>query len=142
MAVQVVAEEQFTPVAALVPKWTLVCLGTKPLPRMVTAVPPAVGPVAGVMSVTKGDEMYRKLTALLVPPGLVTVTPTMPIPGGLVAVHLVAEAQFMLAAGVAPKLIVVGPSAVVRLAPLIVTTVPPAAGPSDGLMLVTVGARA
>ena len=73
------------------------------------------------------------------PPGVVTVTSTVPLPAGAVAVIWVALTTVTLVALVAPNLTAVAP---VKLVPVIVTTVPPAVGPAVGLMVVTVGAAA
>ena len=73
----------------------------------------------------------------LVPPGVVTVTLTVPVPRGDVAVTLVELVTWNLAASVPLKVTI---AASVKLVPVIVTTVPPAAGPVDGVTLVTVGA--
>ncbi len=75
----------------------------------------------------------------LVPPGVLTVTSTAPVPAGVVAVIAVALSTVNAAAGVPPKLIALAP---VKPVPVIVTLVPPAAGPDDGLTFVTVGAVA
>jgi hypothetical protein len=72
----------------------------------------------------------------LVPPGVVTVTSTTPEPAGAVAVIWVSELTVTLVAAVAPNLTDVAP---VKPVPVIVTTVPPAAGPEVGLMPVTLG---
>ena len=73
------------------------------------------------------------------PLGVVTVTSAVPEPAGLVAVICVGPSNEKLAAGVAPKLTAVAP---VKSVPVIVTLVPPAAGPDDGLTLVTAGGAA
>ena len=70
------------------------------------------------------------------PLGVVTVTSAMPAPAGEVAVICVGLTTEKLAAGVAPKLTALAP---VKSVPVIVTLVPPAAGPDDGLTPVTVG---
>lgn len=72
----------------------------------------------------------------LVPLGVVTVTSTVPLPGGEVAVIVVELTTETLVAAFGPKLTAVAP---VRFAPLIVTLVPPAAGPDDGLTPLTAG---
>ena len=70
------------------------------------------------------------------PPGVVTVTSTVPaLSAGEVAVIAVAESAVMMP-GVAPKLTA---EADERLAPLMVTEVPPAVGPLIGLIPVTEG---
>ena len=62
---------------------------------IVTAVPPVAGPVAGEMLVMVGAAgTYVNLspvTIALVPLGVVTLTSTVPVPAGEVAVRLVGE---------------------------------------------------
>ena len=72
-----------------------------------------------------------------VPPVVVTVTSTVPVPAGEVAVIDVAEFTVKPVALVAPNLTAVAP---VKLVPVIVTLVPPAVGPAVGEIEVTVGA--
>ena len=72
-----------------------------------------------------------------VPPAVVTLISTVPVPAGDVAVIEVAETNVKLAAGVAPKVTAVTP---VKLVPVTVTVVPPATGPAVGEIEVTVGA--
>ena len=72
-----------------------------------------------------------------VPFGAVTVTFTIPVPGGLSAVIEVSLTTVKFVAGVVPKSTAVAP---VKPVPVMVTNVPPDAGPDDGLMLVTTGA--
>jgi hypothetical protein len=72
----------------------------------------------------------------LVPAGVVTVTSTVPVPAGAVAVIWVAEFTAYVAA-VAPKRTAVAP---LNPVPVMVTVVPPASGPEVGLTPVTVGA--
>ena len=67
----------------------------------------------------------------LVPPGVVTVTWTVPaVPAGAVAVIWVALMTVKWWRLSAPNLTAVAP---VRLVPVIVTEVPPAVGPAAGL---------
>jgi hypothetical protein len=68
--------------------------------------------------------------------GVVTVTSTVPLPGGEVAVIEVEEFTVSLVAATVPKSTV---DPLVKLVPVIVTLVPPAAGPLLGRMPVTVG---
>ena len=75
------------------------------------------------------------LPVALVPPAVVMVTSTVPVPAGEVAVHEDAEQDTPVAA-VPPKATLPP----VRFDPFTVTAVPPAAGPLDGLIPVTVGA--
>ncbi len=72
-----------------------------------------------------------------VPPTVVTVRSTVPVPAGAVAVREVAETTVKEVAAAVPKLTAVAP---VRLVPVTVTLVPPAVGPLVGLTAVTVGA--
>ena len=72
-----------------------------------------------------------------VPPEVVTVTFTVPVPAGLSAVIEVALTEVRSVAGFVPKSTAVTP---VKPNPVIVTNVPPLAGPNVGLTLVTVGA--
>jgi hypothetical protein len=71
-----------------------------------------------------------------VPDGLVTVMSTVPLPGGAVAVIWVSLSSVKLLAAVDPNLTAVAP---LNALPVIVTVVPPAVGPEEGLMLVTAG---
>ena len=78
------------------------------------------------------------LSALLVglaPLGVVTVTSTVPaLSAGEVQVMEVSETTLTLVAAVTPKLTAVAP---VKPTPLMVTVVPPAAGPLLGLRPIT-----
>jgi hypothetical protein len=74
-----------------------------------------------------------------VPPGVATVTSTVPTPAGEVAVIEVAELTVKLAALVAPNFTAVAPD---NAEPVIVTEVPPVAGPAFGETDVTAGAAA
>ena len=71
-----------------------------------------------------------------VPPGVVTVISTVPVPAGLIAVIEVALLTVYEVAGVLPNLTAVAP---VKPVPVIATEVPPAAGPDVGDLPVTVG---
>ena len=73
----------------------------------------------------------------LVPPGVLTVTSTVPEPAGEVAVTCVGDSALSELALVEPNLTSLAP---VRFVPVIVTVVPPAAGPLVGSTLLTVGA--
>ncbi len=72
-----------------------------------------------------------------VPPTVVTLTVTAPVPAGDVAVICVAELTVKLAALVLPNCTAVAP---VKLVPVMTTLVPPVAGPDVGARPVTVGA--
>ena len=77
----------------MVPNVTVDAL-VNPVPVIVTAVPPAAGPLAGEMLVTVGAGIYVNLspvTIALVLPGVVTLISTVPLPAGEIAVRLVAE---------------------------------------------------
>ena len=125
-------------VPEVVPNLTAVA-PVNPVPVIVTAVPPAVDPLAGEMLVTVGAETYVNLspvTIALVLPSVVTLTSTVPAPAGDVAVRLVAELYVTLAATVPNATVDV----LVNPVPVMVTAVPPATGPLAGEMLVTIGA--
>jgi len=140
VAVIEVAETTTTFVAELAPNFTAVA-PVKLVPVMVTTVPPAAGPLVGLNAVTVGAATYVKLTTLVdVPPGVVTVTVAAPAtPAGEVAVIEVAELTTTFDAAFAPNFTAVAP---VKFEPVIVTDVPPAAGPLVGLSDVTVGRAA
>jgi hypothetical protein len=72
----------------------------------------------------------------LIPPGVVTVTSTVPAPAGEVAVICVALFIVNVVAAVAPNFTAVAP---VKFVPVMVTLVPPAVGPLVGFTDVTVG---
>ena len=138
-AVIVVSETTVKLVAGEVPKSTAVA-PVKAIPVIVTVLPPDSGPAVGLMLVTVGVAVYVNWSAgevADIPPGVVTVTSTTPVPGGSSAVIVVSETTVKLVAGVMPKSTAVAP---VKAVPVIVTVVPPVTGPSVGLMLVTVGA--
>jgi predicted N-formylglutamate amidohydrolase len=79
--------------------------------------------------------VYRSFALVpLVPPGVVTVTSTTPVPAGTVAAMLVGLLTVNVAA-FAPKLTALAP---VKLDPVIVANVP--FGPDPGLTPVTTGA--
>ena len=71
------------------------------------------------------------------PPGVVTVMLTVPVPAGEVALTCVAETTVKLEAAAVPKWTALAP---VRLVPVTVTTVPPAVEPLAGFNPLTVGA--
>ena len=72
-----------------------------------------------------------------VPPAVVTVTSTVPLPAGEVAVIDVAELTVRLVALLAPNFTAVAP---VKPAPVMVTDVPPSAVPEVGEIELTDGA--
>lgn len=76
--------------------------------------------------------------SLLVPLGVVTVTWTVPVPGGEVAPMRVSERTAKEGAGVAPKRTAVAP---VNPLPSTVTLAPPAVEPAAGETELTVGAE-
>ena len=80
--------------------------------------------------------MYSVL-ALLVPKAVVTSTLAVPaLPAGVVAVMVVAFTTVTAVAAMPPIETAVAP---VNPVPVMVTDCPPASGPDDGLMDVTVG---
>ena len=74
-------------------------------------------------------------SALEVPDGVVTVTLTVPLPGGLVTVICDAESAAIVPAA-PPKLTLVAPP---RSTPVIVTVSPPSADPLFGDIAVSAG---
>jgi hypothetical protein len=143
VVLMVVGEVTDTPVPATVPNLT-VEPEVNPLPVMVTVVPPVVGPDVGLTALTVGVLSKVNVSAeevVLVPPGVLTVMSTGPADSaGDVAVHDVVEEQLAPDEGVDPKLTVVAPAPVKKLVPVMVTDVPPPAGPIVGLTALTVGA--
>lgn len=113
-----------------------------PVPVTVAVVPPVVGPRSGLTAVTVGGGLYVYSSATevaLVPPGVVTVTSTVPIsPAGDTQVRVDALVTWTSVADAMPNETVVAP--LTNPEPLIVTVCPPAAGPLLGLTDVTVGA--
>jgi hypothetical protein len=73
----------------------------------------------------------------LVPPGVVTVTSTVPVPVGEVALMFVELLTVKLEAAVVPNFTALAP---VNPVPLIATEVVPVVGPELGLTPVTAGA--
>ena len=137
-AVSWVADLNVTEVAALEPKST-VAPETKFVPVIVTIVPPAIGPAAGLTALTVGRSYpYWSAEEMgLVPPGVVTVTLTVPgLADGAVAASWVVDLNVTEVAGLEPKSTVAPET---KFVPVIVTVFPPAVGPPAGLTLVTVG---
>jgi hypothetical protein len=77
-------------VTCVPPKLTAVA-PLKPVPVIVTEVPPVTGPYEGAMALTTGGGAYVNWVGLVaLPPGVTTVTPTGPVlPAGDVAEMLV-----------------------------------------------------
>jgi hypothetical protein len=123
-------------VAGFVPKSTAVAR-VKPVPMTVTGVPPDAGPTAGLIDESVGATTYVNWSAgdgAELPPGLVTVTSTVPVPVGLSAVIVVPLTMLKLVAGMLPKSTAVAPA---KPVPWTVTDVPPINGPAFGLNPVT-----
>jgi hypothetical protein len=140
VAVIEVAEFTVNEVALVVPNLTAET-EVKPVPVMLTLVPPAVGPAFGLTAVTVGAAWYVKWSAEVaveVPLEVVTVTSTVPAdPAGELAVIEVAEFTVNEVASVVPNLTAVAAS---KFVPVMVTLVPPEDAPTVGLTAVTVGA--
>jgi hypothetical protein len=138
VAVSEVALFTVNEAAALVPNWT--CDATvKFVPVTTTPVP--AGPEAGLTPVTVGEPgpMYVNWSAAttgLVPPPVTTVMSTPPDPAGDVVVMDVGLTRVKVPTGNAPNSTAEAPA---KFVPVIVTGVPPAAGPEAGLTPVTVG---
>jgi hypothetical protein len=137
-----VLETTVSEAAAVAPKWTELA-PVKPVPVMVTGVPPAVGPEVGATALTVGGATKVNWSLELVgdvPLELVTVTSTVPAEwAGEVVVISVSETTVNEAAAVVPKWTDVAPVKVVQV---IVTGVPPAVGPDVGEIALTVGSAA
>ena len=125
-------------VVPLVPKVAVAPPMTNPVPVIVTAVPPASGPLSGVTAVSVGPNRNWSATLVAdVPAPVVALTSTVsePVPvdrctrGGGVTGDRVAA--------MAPKATAMLPGT--NPLPVTETEVPPAAGPTLGLSPVTVG---
>ncbi len=94
--------------------------------------------LAKLMVCAVSAALKVNVSALLAPPGVITVTLIAPgLSAGEVAVILVDEFTMKLVAAVLPNMTEVAP---VRLVPVSVTEAPPASGPLLGLIPVNVGA--
>jgi hypothetical protein len=137
---QLVVELQSTAAAGALPNSnTVAAPGAKPLPVTVTLVPPAIGPAFGLTAVIVGDSnlKWSLVEMALVPLGVVTLMSTVPLlAAGDSAVIELAELTVKLLAGLDPKSTAVAP---LKLLPLMVSEVPPSAGPLFALTLVSVG---
>jgi hypothetical protein len=130
-------------VAATFPKETPVA-PERSLPKIVTEVPPAVGPELSLRLVTTGagawNVNWSDDDTADVPLGVVTVTSTCPAAwAGATATIEPEPLTVNDVAATFPKETAVAPE---RLLPEIVTEVPPAVGPVIALRLLTVGAGA
>ena len=137
----VVVEVQSTLVLVVDPNSKLVAVlpRAKPAPVTVTLVAPAVEPVLGSSLVTVGLNVKRSTHDMtVVAYGVVTLTFTgRAASGGETAVIDVAEVTLKLAAPTEPNSTAVAP---VRLVPVMVTVLPPDAGPYLRSISVMVGA--
>ncbi len=116
-------------------------------PEIVTLVPPPSGPAAGLTLDTAGAVVFGEETTRYekwseaplaeVPPGVVTVTSTVPAdPAGTVAVIELLELTTTDVAGLPPTMTAVPD---VKPVPVIVIDVPPLVAPALGETLVTDG---
>jgi hypothetical protein len=144
--VQLVVELHVTAVPGVVPKSIVSAdaVVEKPVPVMVTVVPPVTAPEVGLMAVTVGAGATKVNTSAAlvadVPPTTLTLTSCGPaLSGGVVKVHVVVEAQEAFPSIEIPPLKVAVVSVVEKPVPVMVMTVPPAVAPEVGLMAVTVG---
>ena len=124
-------------VPATPPKVTEV-VPVKLVPVIVTVVPPAVGPDDGEISAIVGEEVYVKPFVFFTePPELVSTTSLSPsVPAGVTTVTDVALTLVIEVPATPPKVTADVP---VKLVPVIVTVVPPEAGPDDGVIAVIFG---
>jgi len=113
--------------AGVVPNLTWVA-PVKLVPVMVTEVPPAADPELGLTAVTVGSGVATNVnqstgaSTAETPAGVVTVTSTVPVAIGEVAVIWVALFTVKPWAGTVPKVTAVVP---VKLVPVMVTELPP-----------------
>jgi hypothetical protein len=136
---QLVVELQSTEPAGDLPNSkTVVVPRANPLPVIVTVVPPAAGPALGLTLEIVGASYLKRsfVDDGLEPLGVVTLTSTVSVvDAGETAVIEVAESTVKVAAR-EPKSTAL---AALKPAPVIVTLVPPAAGPLLALIFVTIG---
>ena len=134
-------DSTWTTGAATLQKWTVAPL-VNPIPVRVTIVPPAVVPLVGEMEATTGNSAVTRLKAnllaperLLLPAEVMTVTPTVAAcSAGEIAAINVEEITRKLSALAAPKSTALVP---MNPVPAIITLVPPAVEPLEGLTSVT-----
>ncbi len=140
VAEMLVAFTTVTELAAAPPKLT-VAGATKPVPVIVTAVPPAVEPLFGFTLVTVGAELTKVKQPEHVPvwvSAFVTTTSTAPAAcAGVVALICVALTTVTPLAEDPPNVTVAGPT---KPVPVIVTDVPPAVEPLVGATAAAEGA--
>src|SRR5665213_2235035 len=139
VAVTWVSDTTVNVVAGIEPNVTAVA-PVKPEPVTVTLVPPAMGPLVGLIAVIVGAATQVNTSAgdvVEVPPTVVTVRSPVPVPAGAVAVTWVSDTTVNVVAGIEPNVTAVTP---VKPEPVTVTLVPPAMGPLVGLIAVIVGA--
>jgi len=143
IAVIDVALTTVTPVAGVSPRFT-VAPAWNPVPVMLTAVPPPIGPELGEIAVTVGTELdpdvyvNPSVRLPLCVSGLVTTTSTVAAAcAAVVAVIKVAFTTVTPVAAVPPRL-TVAPAR--NPVPVIVTAVPPLVVPEMGDIPVRVGA--
>jgi hypothetical protein len=137
-----VAEITVTDVPGTPPNETPVA-PLKLVPVIVTLVPPVVDPLAGVRLVTVGagtwNVNWSAVPGADAPPAVVTMTSTAAAAcAGVVTVIDVAEITVTDVPGTPPNATPVAP---VKFVPVIVSLVPPAVDPLEGLIAVTVGAE-
>jgi hypothetical protein len=141
VAMQEMVDAQVTLGLAVIPNMAVVDPTTKPVPVMVTPVPPANRPAFGEIPVMTGAPKVNLSTAEVAdvpPPTMVAVMSTVPADSdGDVALHEVVVHETAVPA-VPPKLTVVEPAT--KLVPVIVTTVPPPTAPAPGVIPVMTGA--
>ncbi len=111
----------------------------KPVPVIVTRVPPAIGPMAGERSDVVGTGRTVKFSSRVVPNGVVADTGSVPAAcAGVVKINDVPSAATSSGVSVIPSNVtVVDPGT--KPVPIIVTGKPPPVGPSKGSSDVAVG---
>src|SRR5665213_818201 len=138
VAVTWVSDTTVNVVAGIEPNVTAVA-PVKPEPVTVTLVPPAMGPLVGLIAVIVGAATQVNTSAgdvVEVPPTVVTVRSPVPVPAGAVAVTWVSDTTVNVVAGIEPNVTAVTP---VKPEPVTVTLVPPVVSPSVGARPATIG---
>jgi hypothetical protein len=109
----------------------------KPVPVRVTLLPPIIAPPVGDKPVRVGAATYINVAPLLVAEAVLTVIALAPAASvGAVAVIVLSDSTVTAVAAVVPKFT---SRALIKPAPVIVTTVPPAIGPEVGVIELITG---
>ena len=115
----------------------------KPLPDSATEVPPSDVPDEGVTEFSVSAALYEKPSARVSDPfEFVTATSTLApaVPAGVIHMMVVSSTVTTFVAAAPPKVTVFGPAPPAwKPLPEIITAVPPAAGPDEGMTVAMAG---